>query len=131
MADEVMTLEEVAAFLKIGETTAYQLARAGQLPGRKVGREWRFLRDRVLDWLEQGGEDSPDGPPDVIQRDQWGGEFVLEGGQELVALWLPMTREEKGRQIEKAMREGVDVSDLVLTYLRDWMNQDSAQGGTA
>jgi excisionase family DNA binding protein len=127
VADEVMTLEEVAAFLKIGETTAYQLARAGQLPGRKVGREWRFLRDRVLDWLEQGGEDTPDGPPDVIQRDQWGGEFVLEGGQEMVALWLPMTREEKGRQIEKAVREGMDVSDLVLNYLRDWMKQDSAQ----
>lgn len=134
MADEVMTLEEVAAFLKIGEATAYQLARAGKLPGRKVGREWRFLHQRVLHWLHQGGDSDDDtGPEDVVQRDQWGGEFKLEDGQELVALWLPMTRAEKAQQIEKALAQGVHVSDLVLKYLRDWMHNDSTQpqGGAA
>lgn len=39
---------------------------------------------------------------------------------EYVALWLPLTREEKAAQLEKAAREGVNVSDLVADYLRAW-----------
>lgn len=123
--DEVLTLEELAAYLKVSETTAYSLVRTGDIPGRKVGREWRFLRERVVNWLMQAGEDdmekSDTVQSGVVQRDEWGGEFTIEQGQEKVALWLPMTREEKTAQIEKAQREGVNVSDLVAAYLRDWV----------
>ncbi|GGK21880.1 hypothetical protein GCM10008955_14220 [Deinococcus malanensis] len=118
--DEVMTLEELAAYLKVSETTAYQLVRGGGIPGRKVGREWRFLRARVTEWLMQAGQEDSMENSGVVQRDGFGGEFMVEDGQEKVALWLPMTREEKARQIEKAQREGINVSDLVAAYLRDW-----------
>lgn len=37
--DAVMTLEEAAGFLKVSETTVYQLLRDGQLKARKVGRD--------------------------------------------------------------------------------------------
>lgn len=117
--DEVFTLEELAAFLKVSETTAYQLVRGGAVPGRKVGREWRFLKARVIDWLMQAGGDDME-HSDAVQRDGFGGEFMIEDGQEKVALWLPMTRDEKAAQIEKAQREGVNVSDLVTAYLREW-----------
>src|SRR5215217_2070305 len=46
---EVLTVEQVA------EKAVRELARNGELPGRKVGREWRFVRRAVLEWLA-GGE---------------------------------------------------------------------------
>ncbi|WP_135228042.1 helix-turn-helix domain-containing protein [Deinococcus fonticola] len=123
--DEVLTLEELAAYLKVSETTAYSLVRSGDIPGRKVGREWRFLRERVENWLMQAGTENDmeksGGMNGLVQRDEWGGEFTVENGQEKVALWLPMTLEDKNAQIEKAQREGVNVSDVVAAYLREWV----------
>ncbi|MBZ9713494.1 helix-turn-helix domain-containing protein [Deinococcus multiflagellatus] len=120
--DEVLTLEELAAFLKVSETTAYALVRAGEVPGRKVGREWRFLKARVVDWLMRAGTEGDDMQGmGFVQRDELGGEFKQEGGQEYVALWLPITREEKAAQLDKAAREGVNVSELVANYLREWV----------
>lgn len=55
-ADAVMTVSEVSAFLKLGESTVYRLAKNGKLPGRKVGGVWRFSRKKLDDWLNQ----SPD-----------------------------------------------------------------------
>ncbi|WP_155298846.1 helix-turn-helix domain-containing protein [Deinococcus kurensis] len=118
--DEVLTLEELAAYLKVSETTAYALVRSGEIPGRKVGREWRFLKARVTHWLIQAGTEEDMEKTGFVQRDDLGGEFKQEGGQEYVALWLPLTREEKAAQIEKAARDGVNVSELVADYLRTW-----------
>ena len=118
--DEVLTLEELAAYLKVSETTAYTLVRGGEIPGRKVGREWRFLKARVTHWLMQARTEEDMEKTGFVQRDELGGEFKQEGGQEYVALWLPITREEKAAQIEKATRDGVNVSELVADYLRTW-----------
>lgn len=117
--DEVFTLEELAAYLKVSETTAYALVRGGELPGRKVGREWRFLKARVVEWLKQAGGDDME-QSGMVQRDEQGGEFKVEGGREYVAMWLPITREEKAAQLDKAAREGVNVSELVAEYLKTW-----------
>ncbi|GAA5532918.1 helix-turn-helix domain-containing protein [Deinococcus aluminii] len=118
--DEVLTLEELAAYLKVSETTAYALVRGGEIPGRKVGREWRFLKARVVDWLMKAGTEDDMEQSGMVRRDERGGEYKVENGQEYVALWLPMTREEKAAQLEKAAREDVNVSELVADYLRDW-----------
>jgi excisionase family DNA binding protein len=48
---EIMTLDEVAAWLQVGEDVVLELAEANKLPGRKLGDEWRFARQAVLDWL--------------------------------------------------------------------------------
>jgi excisionase family DNA binding protein len=50
-ADVVMTLQEVAAYLKIARSTAYKLAQEGKIPGQKVGRHWRFHREAIDRWL--------------------------------------------------------------------------------
>lgn len=118
--DEVLTLEELAAYLKVSETTAYALVRSGDIPGRKVGREWRFLRARVVEWLMQAGGDDMEQQSGVVQRDEHGGEYKVEGGREYVAMWLPLTREEKAAQLDKAAREGINVSELVADYLKRW-----------
>lgn len=53
-AAEVLTLAGVAELLQVQEEQIAALAAAGELPGRRVGDEWRFARDAVLRWL--GGE---------------------------------------------------------------------------
>jgi excisionase family DNA binding protein len=53
MSDEIMTLKEVAGYLKLAEKTAYRLAAEGKLPGFKVGGSWRFKREDVLKWIEE------------------------------------------------------------------------------
>ncbi len=48
---EVLTAEEAAALLRVSTKTVLGLARAGSLPGEKVGRAWRFVRGDVLDFV--------------------------------------------------------------------------------
>jgi excisionase family DNA binding protein len=47
MATDILTIKEVAEFLKLTEKTAYRLAADGKIPGFKVGGSWRFRRDEV------------------------------------------------------------------------------------
>jgi excisionase family DNA binding protein len=47
-----MTLEQLARFLQTSEEAVAALADLGQLPGRRIGEEWRFSRAAVLAWLE-------------------------------------------------------------------------------
>jgi len=49
--DEILTIREVAALLKIGEKTTYTMAQGGQLPGFKVRGQWRFRRADIDQWI--------------------------------------------------------------------------------
>lgn len=53
MSNDILTIREVAEYLKINEKTAYRLAAEGKLPGFKVGGAWRFRRDEI-DKLTKG-----------------------------------------------------------------------------
>jgi len=53
MTDQILTLKEVAAYLKLAEKTAYKLAAEGKLPGFKVGGSWRFKESDIEKWIEQ------------------------------------------------------------------------------
>jgi excisionase family DNA binding protein len=48
---DVLTLEELADYLRISAELASSQAASGQLPGRKIGDNWRFLRTAIDDWL--------------------------------------------------------------------------------
>jgi excisionase family DNA binding protein len=52
MNDEILTIKEVAEYLKLAEKTAYKLAAAGKLPGFKVGGSWRFQKEDVQQWIK-------------------------------------------------------------------------------
>jgi excisionase family DNA binding protein len=49
---EVLNAEEAAEFLGVNPYTVRQKARSGEMPGRKVGKEWRFSRQALLEWLK-------------------------------------------------------------------------------
>ncbi|WP_456155018.1 methylation-associated defense system helix-turn-helix domain-containing protein MAD1 [Verminephrobacter eiseniae] len=54
MADpegEILTLDEVAAYLKAGKRTVYRLAAEGKLPAFKLGGTWRFRRSDLDEWI--------------------------------------------------------------------------------
>jgi excisionase family DNA binding protein len=53
MPDEILTLPEVAALLKVAEKTVYTMAQKAQLPAFKVRGQWRFKRDDLDRWIEQ------------------------------------------------------------------------------
>ena len=52
--EEVLTLEELARLLRLSTEALEIRARDGDLPGRRVGGEWRFARSAVLQWLSEG-----------------------------------------------------------------------------
>jgi excisionase family DNA binding protein len=53
MTDQILTLKELAAYLKLTEKTAYRLASEGKLPGFKVGGSWRFKSEDLESWIEE------------------------------------------------------------------------------
>lgn len=53
MPEEIMTLKEVAEYLKLAEKTAYRLAADGTIPGFKVGGSWRFRKAVIEDWIDR------------------------------------------------------------------------------
>lgn len=53
MTDEILTIQEIAEYLKLNEKTAYRLASEGKLPGFKVGGSWRFKRVDIEQWIEE------------------------------------------------------------------------------
>lgn len=49
--DEILTIEEVAAYLKAGKRTVYRLASSGKIPAFKLGGTWRFRRAELDQWI--------------------------------------------------------------------------------
>ncbi len=52
MESDIMTIDEVAEYLKLKVKTAYALAARGDIPGFKVGGSWRFRRSEIEKWIE-------------------------------------------------------------------------------
>lgn len=53
--DAVLTIEELAEYLKISKSTLYKLAQEGRIPAQKVGKHWRFRKAAIDRWLEESG----------------------------------------------------------------------------
>ena len=50
-ADTVMTIGDLATYLKLSKSTLYKLCQEGKVPGQKVGRHWRFHKTVIDEWL--------------------------------------------------------------------------------
>lgn len=49
----IMTIAEVAAYLRLSEATIYKLAQGRRIPATKIGRAWRFPKQLVDEWVRQ------------------------------------------------------------------------------
>ncbi len=52
MTDEpnVLTVREVAEMFKVHQTMIYKLLKRGQIPGFRLGSDWRFNREQLDKW---------------------------------------------------------------------------------
>ena len=51
--EDVLTIEELAVYLKVSKSTLYKIVRQGDIPSQKVGRHWRFRKKAIVNWLER------------------------------------------------------------------------------
>jgi excisionase family DNA binding protein len=50
MEDRLLTIEEVAEYLRLSKETIYIMVRRGSIPGFKVSNKWRFSMDSLRTW---------------------------------------------------------------------------------
>jgi excisionase family DNA binding protein len=48
---EILNIDGAAALLGVSVKTFSKVLRQGDVPGRKVGREWKFSRQALIDWI--------------------------------------------------------------------------------
>ncbi len=48
-----MTVNEVAAFLHVHPVTVYKMMKRKELPGFRIGSDWRFNRADILGWIKE------------------------------------------------------------------------------
>ncbi len=61
MADaSLITIRDVAAYLKLSEATVYRMAQRGDIPAFRLGtRAWRFRKEDLDKWLQQKSQATP------------------------------------------------------------------------
>ena len=53
MADEIMTVKQLAEYLKLNYQTVYKKVQKGEIPSSKIGRGWRFQKTVIDRWLSE------------------------------------------------------------------------------
>jgi excisionase family DNA binding protein len=66
--DYIMTLDDLAAYIKLSKSSLYKLCQAGKVPGTKVGRHWRFHKDVIDTWIKDGVPPTQPYGRDVCRR---------------------------------------------------------------
>ena len=52
--DKWLTLEQIAEYLQMSTSSIYKMAQKGKIPAYKVGRQWRFKKEEIDKWIEEG-----------------------------------------------------------------------------
>ena len=84
--NQILTIREVASYLKLPVSTVYRLVERRELPGNKVGRQWRFQRGLIDEWLKQRSQEKST-------------TILVVDDDERVRSLLSETLEEKGRRV--------------------------------
>ena len=72
MNDQIMTIEEVAKYLKLKPQTIYTWAQKGKIPAAKIGKEWRFRKDLVEAWFNQHIQEQFQGLVEDVEKKKKG-----------------------------------------------------------
>jgi len=89
--DEIMTLEEVARYLKVKPQTVYKWAQEEQIPGTKLGKEWRFRKSILDEWIDSS-----------ILRSKSGFDLLVRSSRQAIQNQA-FTRQEMDRMLKEAM----------------------------
>ena len=72
MGNDIMTLEEVAAYLRLKPQTIYTWAQEKRIPAAKLGKEWRFKKSLIDEWILQHIDERFDALVDKIRKNERG-----------------------------------------------------------
>jgi excisionase family DNA binding protein len=93
---EVLTLGEAAAYLRLSEAEVLRLVDDQHLPARQLGKEWRFLKTAIQDWLRTGPPPKPSKEAQLAVAGAWKDDPYVE--EELKEIYRqrgrPMTEDE-------------------------------------
>ena len=106
---KLMTVDEVADYLRVTEKTIYRLLRQGKIPATKVGNQWRFAQGSIDGWLQQNS---------VTAK----ANILVVDDEEVVRLLFKGTLEELGHRVITAetASEGLELvkqRDFDLVFL--------------
>jgi len=106
---ELMTVEEVARYLRVTEKTIYRLVKRRRIPASKVGHQWRFEKSSIDEWLRQNS---------VGTR----ATILVVDDEEMIRLLFKETLEDLGHTVVLAGdgREGLELvrqRDFALVFL--------------
>jgi PTS system nitrogen regulatory IIA component len=113
--DDVLTLSEIAKYLKVSEKTITRLVQAGELPGAKISNQWRFMRDVIDDWLTERMQIAS--KEDLVS--------VIATGKNIIPLSKLVTPERVITALESGSKREV-LTQLVEPLLKDGIISDSA-----
>lgn len=85
----LMTIEEAAAYLRVGKKTIYRLLKRGKIPATKVGRQWRFNKASIDEWL-------------VKKPGETGANILVVDDEETIRSLFKKTLEELGHKVVTA-----------------------------
>jgi excisionase family DNA binding protein len=64
----LLTIDEVAQLLRVSRHTVYRLVGSGEIPGRKIGRNWRFVDDELVTYLRRERDAGPTKARSVVEK---------------------------------------------------------------
>ncbi|MDR2193682.1 MAG: PTS sugar transporter subunit IIA [Treponema sp.] len=53
LSNDILTIEEVAKYLRVSERTVYEWAQKGEIPAGKIGTAWRFKKTEIERWVNE------------------------------------------------------------------------------
>ena len=65
MEDNILTIEEVAKYLRVSDRTVYDWAQKGEIPAGKIGTVWRFKKSEVENWVNARLSSTSNKPADM------------------------------------------------------------------
>ena len=74
VGNDILNIEEAAALLGVSIKTFNKVLHTEHIPARKIGREWKFSRQALIDWVGSGDSSSfyrPEKGADVRRTSGW------------------------------------------------------------
>ena len=71
--DKWLTLDELAAYLKLSQSKLYRMAQEGEIPASKIGSQWRFDRQEIDEWMKSRGPGADDNSDNESDDGKGGG----------------------------------------------------------
>jgi molybdopterin-binding protein len=118
---EYLTAREAASILRLHVKRVQALARAGKLPGARVGRKWLFPRDQLIGGLRRGGRVQEVAEVEISARNQLRGRVTaISLGGVMAEVRVQIGANELVSVITRTSveRMGVKVGDEVVAVIK-------------